>query len=87
MLFRESGTLGVRRRPSVRRALDRETYVVEIHGRSVRIKCAYLDGARLTAAPEFEDLKSIADETGVPIRQLRGEAMALLADPDSSSRE
>ncbi len=83
-LFRESGTLGVRRHRTVRRALERTSETVELRGHPVRIKRASLDGESWTAAPEFEDLRQLADATEIPLRQLRAELFAQLSESPKS---
>lgn len=71
VIFELSGTLGVRRRVCERRALVRSVETVDLDGTPVRVKCAYLDGVRLDARPEFEDLKRLSAATQEPIRRLR----------------
>lgn len=74
-LFLRTGTLGVRRRTSERRALERSWSQVTVRDQEVRVKCAYLAGELIQALPEFDDLRRVAESTGLPVRQLRQEAL------------
>ncbi len=74
VLFRESGTLGVRSTRVTREALDRQVLGVETrHGR-VAVKVGLLDGRPVTVAPEYEDCARVAREAGVPARDVYDEA-------------
>ena len=75
ILFRESGTLGVRATTVEKRALERSILDVETpHGR-VRVKIGFLDGRAVTLAPEYEDCARLAGETGVPVRRIQADAV------------
>ena len=75
VLFRESGTLGVRTQS---RAEDGAGTRVDggarpAHGR-VRVKVGRLEGRVVTVAPEFEDCVAVAREADVPARDVYEEA-------------
>lgn len=75
ILFRESGTLGVRSSRVQKTALARESMQVQTrHGR-VRVKVGRLEGRVVTVAPEFEDCAAVAREADVPARDVYGEAV------------
>lgn len=77
VLFRETGTLGVRWSPVAKHALEREWIEVETrHGR-VRVKVGRLEGRAVTVAPEYEDCAALARESGVAVRDVYGEAVRL----------
>ena len=77
VLFRETGTLGVRAVPVMKHALGREQMEVETeHGR-VSVKIGYLDGRPVTVAPEFEDCVRVARAAGVPAKNVYQEAIRL----------
>lgn len=75
VLMQETGTLGVRiKRMQKRFIFDREikTITVEISGkkRKVRVKVAYdMDGKPINFKPEYEDLKRIAEEFKISVKQ------------------
>lgn len=74
-MMQELGTLGVRFLTVRRFVAIREESLVDVNvaGRifKVRVKKSFLPGREpLTSKPEFEDLKMIARETGLPIREV-----------------
>ncbi len=70
LMFAETSTLGLRIYSAERRVKERHTLEVEtLHGK-VRIKIAQ-DGSY---APEYEDCRKLARETGVPLKQILAEA-------------
>ncbi len=77
VLFRETGTLGIRTTATQKLALEREWVEVETrHGR-VRVKVGRLEGRPVTVAPEFEDCVAVARESNVPARDVYEEAVRL----------
>lgn len=74
-LFRETTTLGVRRRETTRWALEREEVLVDVRGATVRVKVATLDGDVVNIAAEFDDCVSIAERAGAPLRDIQAEAV------------
>jgi uncharacterized protein (TIGR00299 family) protein len=77
VLFRETGTLGVRMFAVDKRTLDREWIEVATRHGLVRVKIGLLDGARITVSPEFEDCARVAREAGVAARDVYEEAKRL----------
>ncbi|HXF70995.1 MAG TPA: nickel pincer cofactor biosynthesis protein LarC [Actinomycetota bacterium] len=77
ILFRETGTLGVRALPVSKRALERTQLEVETrHGR-VAVKVGFLEGRPVVVAPEYEDCARRARDAGVPAREVYEEAVRL----------
>lgn len=74
VLFRETTTLGVRRRELGKWALRREELRVEVRGSTVRVKVARLGAETVTVSPEYEDCASVADRDGLPFRSVYAEA-------------
>jgi hypothetical protein len=74
-LFVETTTLGVRRRDTTRWALEREEIHVAIRGGTVRVKVARLDGNVVNVGPEFEDCVSIAEHSGISLKDIQAEAV------------
>lgn len=83
LIFREVPTLGIRRHPVHRTTLERRFIPVETPFGPVRIKCGYLRGRRLTASPEFEDCRQLADRQGIAVRQVY--EAALKACPEEAA--
>jgi uncharacterized protein (TIGR00299 family) protein len=74
--FRNSTTLGLRRRALERVVLARSFIKVATRYGAVRVKLAALDGEVLGAHPEFEDCKRAAARAGVPVREIVAAAAA-----------
>lgn len=68
LLFRETTTLGVRRRREERAVLDREFVTVETAYGKIRVKVASSSGEILNAMPEYEDCRRAAREHGVALQ-------------------
>ena len=77
VLFRETGTLGIRMTPVSKEALERELMKVETSHGPVAVKVGFLEGRPVTVAPEFEDCARAAREAGVPARDVYEEALHL----------
>ena len=76
LLFRETTTIGVRTWQANRRILHRETVTVDTAFGSVRMKLSRQNGHVLNAAPEYEDCKRLAEERGVPLKEVLAQAAA-----------
>ena len=71
LIFGESTTLGVRISPMRRRVLDRREEMVETPYGTVPVKVSRNgDGAVLTAKPEFEACRRIAESGGIPLKEV-----------------
>ncbi|MEP7060358.1 MAG: nickel pincer cofactor biosynthesis protein LarC [Actinomycetota bacterium] len=70
VLFRETGTLGVRGTAVDKVALERDSMQVRTEFGLVRVKLGILEGAVVTTSPEFEDCVKLAREAGVPAREI-----------------
>lgn len=70
LILSETPTLGVRSRPVERFVADRETVLLETSLGTARVKLKRLAGEVVSAAPEYEDCRRIALETGRPLQQV-----------------
>jgi len=70
LLFRETTTIGVRAYDVRRKTLARETVPVATPYGEVRMKVSRLNGAVLSATPEYEDCRKLAAERDVPLKQV-----------------
>ncbi len=68
IIFEESSAIGIRRSLSDRFCLKRDIRNVSTPWGDVRIKIAYQGGESLNVMPEFEDVKRIAKDTGIPLK-------------------
>lgn len=80
LLFRETTTIGLRWRFENKMALPREFAEVETPWGPVKIKIArWPSGEVANASPEYEDCRRLAEEHGVPLKQVMQEAMRIYA--------
>jgi uncharacterized protein (TIGR00299 family) protein len=77
IMFRETGTLGVRATPVVKTALERSSTKVETRFGVVAVKLGILDGRTVSLSPEYEDCARVAREAGVPLKDVYDEALRL----------
>lgn len=68
LLFRETGTFGIRIREQRRCTLARSWRTVSTAFGDIRLKAGAWQGEEVTVAPEYEDCKRAALEHGVPLR-------------------
>jgi uncharacterized protein (DUF111 family) len=70
VLFRETGTFGIRIREQRRYTLDRIWRTVATEFGEVRLKVGAWHGEEMTVAPEYEDCKRLAQEHEVPLKKV-----------------
>jgi pyridinium-3,5-bisthiocarboxylic acid mononucleotide nickel chelatase len=70
LLFRETSTIGIRRRAVERTALDRSTESVMVLGHSISVKVAVLPDGSRRIKPEFLDVQRVALATGRPLQDI-----------------
>ncbi|MBV8438902.1 MAG: nickel pincer cofactor biosynthesis protein LarC [Silvibacterium sp.] len=80
LLFRETTTLGIRRRTEERVILDRSLVTVETNYGRIRVKVGSSGGERRNAMPEYEDCRRAAREHGVPLKQVMEAALVAFAE-------
>ncbi len=76
LVLRESTTLGVRTFAVERTTLARHHVSVQTRYGPVRIKVGTWGGEALNAAPEYEDVRRLAEAARVPVKQVWAEALA-----------
>lgn len=79
-IFRETTSIGVRIQEVRRRKLAREIREVETIYGKIRVKVSKRGDEMLSATPEYEDCRRIAEEKQVPLKTVMEEAKALLRD-------
>jgi pyridinium-3,5-bisthiocarboxylic acid mononucleotide nickel chelatase len=77
LLFRETGTLGVRTTSVEKRALERSSIEVNLPDGTVTVKVGFLDGRAVTIAPEYEHCARVARKGGVAARDIYEQAVRL----------
>ncbi|HXT59886.1 MAG TPA: nickel pincer cofactor biosynthesis protein LarC [Pirellulales bacterium] len=70
ILFRETGTLGVRRWPVSRHKLERKAHQVETDFGPIQGKLGWIAGQPPSFSPEFESCSRAASERGVPLKDV-----------------
>ena len=75
IMFTETTTLGIRRYPVARIALERRWREADTPWGSVRVKEGLLHGQVINSVPEFEDCKRVAQESGQPLKKVEAAAL------------
>lgn len=75
-IFKETGSLGIRITPNMHRGIAKrefKTKTYDINGKDyeVTFKIGYVDGEIISNRPEYEDLKRIAKDSGIPLRKVK----------------
>lgn len=75
-IFKETGSLGIRIAPNMHRGIAKrefETKTFEINGNEydVTFKIGYVNGEIISKRPEYEDLKRIAEDSGLALRKVK----------------
>ncbi len=75
IILSETSTLGVRRYVVKRTCLEREVRSVHITDGDIRVKLGKLPDGTTKAAPEYDDVKAIAEKSGRPAREIYLDAL------------
>lgn len=73
-ILRETTTLGVRVRRADRYVAQRENHTIDTPAGRVSVKVKLLDGLAVSAAPEPDDCRRLAQQTGRPFQEIYQEA-------------
>jgi uncharacterized protein (TIGR00299 family) protein len=76
LLFDETTTLGVRSYEVERRALPRESVLVQTEFGALRVKVARAQGRIVNATPEYDDCRAAARKWDAPLRDVEAAARA-----------
>lgn len=76
IIFKETGSLGIRIAPNMHRGIakrefETKTYNIEGKNYEVTFKIGYVNGEIISKRPEYEDLKKIARDTGLALRKVK----------------
>jgi hypothetical protein len=77
VLFQETSTLGIREQTVDRHALPRVVESVKTGYGPVHVKIATLNDGSVKSAPEYEDCRRLAQQQGVPLREVYQAAQAV----------
>jgi pyridinium-3,5-bisthiocarboxylic acid mononucleotide nickel chelatase len=82
VLFRQTGSLGIRRQTVERHLADRGHLEVEVQGERVRVKWGRWNGRLTSVAAEYEDAVAVAERLHLPLKEVMeaaaGKARAIL---------
>ena len=81
VVFTHTSTIGLRETVVDKRALDRTESTVDVQGQLVRVKTAWLDGARVNVNPEWDDVAAAAAALGRPAKEILADAVAAARPP------
>ena len=70
LILRETPTLGVRTRFVERYVAERQNVTIETELGVIDVKLKYLEGVPVSAAPEPDECRRIARETGIPFQEV-----------------
>ena len=70
LILRETPTLGIRTRPIERHVADRISVNIETDLGTISVKVKSLEGVAVSAAPEPDDCRRIALESGIPFQEV-----------------
>lgn len=79
VLFTETTTIGIRRYPVGRTALERREKTVETPWGPVRVKIGSLGATACSVTPEYDDCRALAAAAGVPLKDVIRTAHAAAA--------
>lgn len=75
VIFSETSTIGIRKYAVERETLNREVIEVDTRFGAVKVKAAYRQGKAVNYAPEYEDVRRIAEQTGAALKEIYAEAI------------
>ncbi len=75
-IFKETGSLGIRITPNIHRGIskkefEKKTFNVNGKNYEVTFKTGYVNGEVISKRPEYEDLKRIAQDSGLPLKEVK----------------
>ena len=75
-IFKETGSLGIRIAPNMHRGVAKREFIkkeFKIEGKTyeVTFKIGYVNGEIISSRPEYEDLKRIAEDSGLSLRNVK----------------
>ncbi|MFO7850220.1 MAG: nickel insertion protein, partial [Spirochaetia bacterium] len=70
LIFRETTTAGIREYPVKQTMLERSLDTMQTPFGEVRVKSLYYQGKCISKKPEYDDVKALADSSGVPLKEI-----------------
>ncbi len=85
IIFLESTTVGIRTFTFRKDTLAREFDIIKTAYGKVRIKRSFYKGKEVSCKPEFEEIRKIASEKGMPVKEVYNNIIAQLVSRQSTS--
>ena len=75
-IFKETGSLGIRIAPNIHRGIakrefEKQTFEIDGKEYEVTFKMGYVNGELISKRPEYEDLRKIAEDSGLALRKVK----------------
>ena len=75
-IFKETGSLGIRISENIHRGISKREFITkeyEINGKTyeVTFKVGHVNGEVISSRPEYEDLRKIAEDSGLTLREVK----------------
>ena len=75
-IFKETGSLGIRIAPNMHRGIakrefEKQTFEIDGKEYEVTFKIGYVNGNIISKRPEYEDLRKIAEDSGLALRKVK----------------
>lgn len=86
-LFSETTAIGLRQRFSERLVLPRESRELSVAGRTVRVKASTPPRGGAGLKPEFEDVRLLASELGIPAKEALAMVQGALHEQDGPGKD
>jgi uncharacterized protein (DUF111 family) len=84
IIFTESTSLGIRTFPFRKDTLVRKLETIKTIYGDITVKRSFYKDKEVSAKPEYDECRKLASETGIPLKQLYNEIMALLVNKNHS---
>lgn len=84
IIFTESTSLGIRTFPFRKDTLVRKLETIKTIYGDITVKRSFYKDKEVSAKPEYDECRKLASETGIPLKQLYNEIMALLVKKNHS---
>ncbi len=75
IIFEQSTTFGIRKYRASRKKLHRKLVDVETEFGTIKVKIGMLNGSIKNITPEHEDCRKVAEERGIPLKEIYNTAM------------
>jgi pyridinium-3,5-bisthiocarboxylic acid mononucleotide nickel chelatase len=86
-VFSESTAIGLRQRLEERVVLERETRFIQVAGHELRVKVCSWNKRPLNSKPEFADVRRLAEDLGIPIKQAMQMALGAMHEKHGPGKD